>query len=121
VKLPPGLDLTVKLAEEILNCGFVTSGDTLRVTQPKILPEQPVPIQSIGYSKGQARALTLVAILSILIQDMLVWIHTLMQHVLQNWGWGGGPRGDMFGRVRGPRGDPQITCSDFNHTFFSYC
>ena len=67
------------LAAELLADGFVTSGDPLLVSQPELSAkftfawngsEMPMlQAQSVGYAKGQARALTLLTILSILIQD----------------------------------------------------
>jgi hypothetical protein len=33
-KLPPGLKLTLQIAEEVLADGFITAGEPLRVTQP---------------------------------------------------------------------------------------
>lgn len=74
-KMPPGLNLTMSIAEEIVTDGFITSNIPLRITQlddgldPHFASNYDLKAQSIGYSKGQARTLTLLAILSILIQD----------------------------------------------------
>jgi hypothetical protein len=94
-KLPPGMDLTLKLAEEILNDGFVTAGDPLRVTQPDALkasshlapwvnlvfqgvegqrrsvevPDGQIRAQEVGYSKGQARMMTLLGLIAAMMQD----------------------------------------------------
>ena len=79
MKPPPGESVAVALAEEILNDGFITAGDVLRITvmqtynvltQPlqseeanKLLP------QSVGYTKAQARVTTLLCLASIFIDD----------------------------------------------------
>ena len=93
LKTPPGKSITLQLADHYLSEGFITSGDPVYITQPqgidsfpapwcrceteelngqmikKYLPENQLESQSIGYSKGQARVMTLLAILSILTRD----------------------------------------------------
>ena len=75
LKPPPGRDVFKKLADEILLDGFVTSGEPLLITQPDELKDlyntQHIPandptrhsVHSLGYMKGQARAVTLLCIL----------------------------------------------------------
>jgi hypothetical protein len=93
IKTVPGKSLAIQLLDEYLANGFTTSGDNLLVTQlvdlaslpaawctsvtvevdgqpvTNVQPEGQLGSQSIGYSKGQARMLTLLATVSILLQD----------------------------------------------------
>ena len=71
VKPPAGQNVVMKIMEQILLEGFVTSGEPLLVSQPPELlsvgPEAPwgsgLPTMSLGYIKGQARATTMLCIL----------------------------------------------------------
>ncbi|CAK0869799.1 unnamed protein product, partial [Prorocentrum cordatum] len=72
MKPAPGKDVTRQLWENYLKDGFVTSGEPLLVSQPEELqvrPEPPLPAptahapHSLGYIKGQARSLALLALL----------------------------------------------------------
>ncbi len=81
-KMPPGESLTMDLAAEILNDGFVTAGDEVKTSTQCVLPSVPspwltsgqtadqhVPAQSVGYTKGQARVLTLLAMIGLCMED----------------------------------------------------
>lgn len=95
-KAPPGGILAMQLTMKILQDGFVTAGDTLKISQPDGLPRLSAPwqyrvtdtmadgaqeskwapdnqlgSQAVGYIKGQARALTLLTILSVCLEDHL--------------------------------------------------
>ena len=82
VKVLPGKALATGILEDILNNGFVTAGDPLRLTPndrvPAIKPspvsfeqhgEAAIAAQCLGYGKAQARCCTLLALLSILIEE----------------------------------------------------
>ena len=73
VKPPPGKDIVIKLVDQILMDGFITSQDAIQISQAaKIIDSQHLqapwgdrmagsPVlqpQSVGYVKGQARALS---------------------------------------------------------------
>ena len=82
IKQAPGKDHTLRLADQILTEGFITSGDPLLL----LLPDSenlhgctptwtcpgsstPVEAQSIGYHKAQSRMLSLLSILSVCYED----------------------------------------------------
>ena len=82
VKVPPGKALTLGILEDILNNGFVTAGDPLRLTLNDKIPivkpnpvayeqlgEAAIAAQCLGYGKAQARCCTLLALLSVLIEE----------------------------------------------------
>ena len=66
MKPAPGKDVTRQLCENYLKDGFITAGEPLLVSQPEELQLQcgagHAP-HSVGYIKGQARSLTLLALL----------------------------------------------------------
>lgn len=69
VKSLPELNVAVRLLEEVLLDGFLSQTEPLQVTVigAPCLPDKavsPLPIQSIGYIKGQARMCTLLGLLS---------------------------------------------------------
>ena len=80
----------MKLTDEIITDDFVAGDDALKVRQPSNLKELPaawctiatnkdceqmvvpanqIGAQSVGYGKAQARTLTLLAMLSIILED----------------------------------------------------
>ena len=70
MKAAPGKDVTRQLSENYLKDGFVTAGEPLLVTQPEELqhPHDTCMLathapHSVGYIKGQARSLTVLALL----------------------------------------------------------
>lgn len=83
LKLPPGSDVTNKLAEEIMLDGFVTFGEPVLVTLPEQLHDSALAppwgseapagsvlmAQRVGYAKGQARMGTLLAMLGLCFED----------------------------------------------------
>lgn len=81
-KVPPGLAVASQLAQEIMMDGFITSGEVIRVTEPEGLDGSvpgpwaaqggginPLRAFSVGYTKGQARVTTLLAMLSLCMED----------------------------------------------------
>jgi hypothetical protein len=78
-KMPPGEHLTLALVAEYLTDGFLSSGEPLLLS----VPPTPMPnsfsdkwvtdgtflVQGIGYVKGQARMLVLLAMMGLLIED----------------------------------------------------
>ena len=74
VKPAPDLSTSLRLADEILRDGFVTSGEPILVTQPASLRNGSIRCpwkhvgdmipQCLGYLKGQARMTTVLAIVS---------------------------------------------------------
>ena len=70
MKPAPGTDVTWQLSENYLKDCFVTAGEPLLVTQPEELqhPHDTWMLathapHSLGYIKGQARSLTVLALL----------------------------------------------------------
>jgi len=72
----------MSIAEEVVSDGFVTSGNSLRISLAGNLSgvtgpwcsspqdnNEDLAAQCIGYSKGQARTLTLLALCSIVVED----------------------------------------------------
>ena len=83
-KAPPGEALTMELVDQYLTDGFRTIGDPIKVNRDCLTndfvssfkPNWPTPgfdhplnAQSVMYVKGQARVLTALALVSLLIED----------------------------------------------------
>eukprot|EP00959_Pyramimonas_sp_CCMP1952_P455239 9471258-Pyramimonas_sp.AAC.1 len=83
-KAPPGEALTMELVDQYLTDGFRTIGDPIKVSRdclsndfigsfepswPTPGVEFPLKVQSVMYVKGQARVLTALALVSLLIED----------------------------------------------------
>jgi hypothetical protein len=63
--------VVTKLVEQILVDGFVTNGEPLLVSQPEVLQGEgskvgKITCFSLGYVKGQARAVALLLVLSVI-------------------------------------------------------
>ena len=72
MKTLPELNVALRLAEEMLLGGFQSHTEPVQITVVKVpnlseQPESPLPIQSIGYIKGQARVCTLLGLFSFMI------------------------------------------------------
>ena len=76
------MTLTIQLVDEMLADGFITAGDPLLVTLPEHITPFPAPwctedghaekqlrAQSVGYSKGQARMVSVLAMISLCLED----------------------------------------------------
>ena len=83
----PGRDLTLQLVDHYLTDGFITSGEVLLASQPDALLCDPLPgpwdagelkAFSVGYVKGQARAPSLLALLSVM-HEMKVTAEVLLK------------------------------------------
>ena len=84
-KSPPGEALTMDLVDQYLTDGFRTIGDPIKVSRDCLTndfvgsfnptwatpgaPPDPLKAQSVMYVKGQARVLTALALVSLLIED----------------------------------------------------
>ena len=92
-KQPPGREVCMKLVNEMCCDGFISSGDPLLLTKPQGLmthvapwckevqkeilgetvtvqePENQLPAQSLGHYKSQARSVTLLALVSLCMED----------------------------------------------------
>ena len=81
MKALPEMNVALRLAEEMLLDGFLSQTEPVQIAVVVVpdgeMAESPLPIQSIGYVKGQARVCTLLGLLSIMMDANVDVANTL--------------------------------------------